>query len=131
MSRTAGVPLRWRVPAPAAGVVAWMVVFVVATIAGERLELAHVTMHGRSAERWFLTGLAALLVGAIATTLLVRVVLGDAGLERVWRWAGTVNVVAVLAFAACAVALSWWRRTPTAPTRATATSRPAAVGARS
>ncbi|WP_244295459.1 hypothetical protein [Micromonospora orduensis] len=237
--------LLWLAGYPIAEIVPWMVVFVVATIAGERLELAHVAIRDRSAERWFLAALAALLTGATATplwpatgahlfgagllaitawlvvfdvarhtvrakdlpryiaagllagygwlalagllwagagpaldgprydatlhavflgftismifvhapvilpavlrrplpyhrllyvplgllhaSLLVRVGLGDAaGMEQVWRWAGTVNVVAVLAFAACAVTVSR-RRNPASATRAAAPSRPAAV----
>ncbi|GID30365.1 hypothetical protein [Paractinoplanes brasiliensis] len=228
--------LLWLAGYAVAEIVPWMAVFVVATIAGERLEPAHIALRDRNAERWFLVALAAVLGGATAGTLwpaagahlfgagvlavtawlavfdvarrtvraeglpryiaagllagygwlalagllwagagpvlggprydatlhalflgfvmsmifvhapvifpavlrrplpyhralyvplallhaslLVRVVLGDAaGLEPVWRVAGVVNVAAVLAFAACAVALCLRRRTParTAP----------------
>ena len=51
-------------------------------------------------------------------SLAVRIGLGDAaGVEPVWRWAGTANVASVLAFAACAVAQSLRHRAPvrTAP----------------
>ncbi|WP_422750556.1 hypothetical protein [Micromonospora sp. WMMD1219] len=238
--------LLWLAGYAIAELVPWMVVFVVATIAGERLELAHVAIRDRHAERWFLAALAAVVAGATASTLwpasgahlfgagllavttwlavfdvarhtvqakalpryiaagllagygwltlagllwagagttlqgprydatlhavflgftmsmifvhapvilpavlrrplpyhrvlyvplvllhaslLVRVGLGDAaGMERVWRWAGVVNVVAVLAFAACAVTVSWLCRAPTEVLRAAATSRPTAV----
>lgn len=50
----------------------WLATFVVATIAGERLELAHVALAGpagRSGERWFLAVLSALVAGATATVL--------------------------------------------------------------
>ncbi|MFI7542828.1 hypothetical protein [Actinoplanes sp. NPDC049599] len=50
-------------------IVPWLAVFVVATIAGERLELAHVALPHRHAERWFLAALAAVLAGATAATL--------------------------------------------------------------
>ena len=44
-------------------------------------------------------------------SLLVRVGLGDgAGWEPVWRWAGVVNVTAVVSFAGCAIGLSLARR---------------------
>jgi hypothetical protein len=228
--------LLWLAGYSIAEIVPWMTVFVVATIAGERLELAHVVPAGRHAERWFLTALAVVVTGALATvlwpsagahlfgagllavtawlavfdvarrtvragglpryiavgllagygwlalagllwagagpttngprydatlhavflgfvlsmifvhapvilpavlrrplpyhrvlyvplvllhaSLVVRVGLGDAaGVEPVWRWAGTANVVSVLAFAACAVVLSARHRRPahTAP----------------
>ncbi|MDY7087565.1 MAG: hypothetical protein SYR96_20925 [Actinomycetota bacterium] len=235
--------LLWLAGYAVAEIVPWMAVFVVATIAGERLELAYIALRDRNAEHWFLVALAAVLGGATAGTvwpaagahlfgagvlavtawlavfdvarrtvraeglpryiaagllagygwlalagllwagagpvlegprydatlhalflgfvmsmifvhasvilpgvlrrplpyhralyvplallhasLLVRVVLGDAaGLEPVWRVAGIVNVAAVLAFAACTVALSLRQRTParTAPQAAVALS---------
>lgn len=40
-------------------------------------------------------------------SLLLRMAVGDGlGVETVWRWTGAANVVAVLAFASCAVALA-------------------------
>ncbi|GAA1627206.1 hypothetical protein [Catellatospora bangladeshensis] len=227
---------------PVADTVGWMTVFVVATIAGERLELAHVGLTAPHAEPWFLAALTGLTVTAAAATvwpeagtrlfglallamtawlavhdvarrtirgarlpryiaagllagygwlalsgllwagggpagggarydallhgvflgftvsmifvhapvilpavlrrplpyhpvlyaplallhgsLLVRIGLGDAaGLAAAWRWAGVVNVVAVLAFAACAVTLSLTRGRRSFPQR---TSPPAA-----
>jgi hypothetical protein len=45
-------------------------------------------------------------------SLLLRVALGDGlGVTWVWRWSGVLNVVSVLGFAACAVALAVRRRT--------------------
>ncbi|GIJ23008.1 hypothetical protein [Micromonospora lutea] len=61
--------LLWLAGYPVAETVPWLMVFVVATIAGERLELAHVTLRHPHTERWFLTVLAALLAGATASTL--------------------------------------------------------------
>ncbi|WIN00160.1 hypothetical protein ACTOB_003848 [Actinoplanes oblitus] len=61
--------LLWLAGLPIAGIVPWMVVFVVATIAGERLELAHVALTTPGGQRWFLTALAALLTGATAAAL--------------------------------------------------------------
>ncbi|MGB2571662.1 hypothetical protein ACPFP2_24900 [Micromonospora citrea] len=49
-------------------IVPWLATFVVATIAGERLELAHLSLP-RHGERWFLAALAALTVGVTATAL--------------------------------------------------------------
>lgn len=60
--------LLWLAGFPVAQTVPWLVGFVVATIAGERLELAHVAMHPHG-QRWFLTALAALMAGATATNL--------------------------------------------------------------
>ncbi|GAA2687392.1 MULTISPECIES: hypothetical protein [Actinosynnema] len=50
-------------------VVPWMAVFVIATIAGERLELARVGMLGAGVERWFLAVVCGLVVGALAVHL--------------------------------------------------------------
>ncbi|WP_433531633.1 hypothetical protein ACQPYA_05950 [Micromonospora sp. CA-263727] len=61
--------LLWLAGYSVAETVPWLTVFVVATIAGERLELAHVALRHPHTERWFLTVLAALLAGATATTL--------------------------------------------------------------
>lgn len=47
----------------------WLATFVIATIAGERLELAHVALAGPGIVRWFLACLAALVAGTAATTL--------------------------------------------------------------
>ncbi|MEH0843322.1 hypothetical protein V6U81_13145 [Micromonospora sp. CPCC 205711] len=49
-------------------IVPWLATFVVATIAGERLELAHLTLT-RHGERWFLAALGALTAGVTATAL--------------------------------------------------------------
>ncbi|MEV1147362.1 hypothetical protein, partial [Micromonospora sp. NPDC049799] len=49
-------------------IVPWLATFVVATIAGERLELAHLTLP-RHGEHWFLAALGALTVGTTATAL--------------------------------------------------------------
>ncbi|MEU8661385.1 hypothetical protein [Actinoplanes philippinensis] len=51
-------------------IVPWLVTFVVATIAGERLELAHVALTGgRGPELWFRAALSALVLGATAATV--------------------------------------------------------------
>jgi hypothetical protein len=48
---------------------------------------------------------------ALHASLLVRIGLGDgAGWEPVWRWAGVINVAAVVGFAGCAVGLSLARQ---------------------
>lgn len=65
----------WLAGMPIPEIVPWLAVFVIATIAGERLELAHVALRGPAAARWFLAALAALFAGATAATL--------------WRGAGT------------------------------------------
>ncbi|MGA5299561.1 hypothetical protein ACPCHT_06500 [Nucisporomicrobium flavum] len=61
--------LLWLAGFAVADAVPWMVVFVVATIAGERLELAHVALTAPGAQRWFLATLAALITGATAAAL--------------------------------------------------------------
>ncbi|MEV4701863.1 hypothetical protein [Actinoplanes sp. NPDC049316] len=61
--------LLWLAGFAVADAVPWMVVFVVATIAGERLELAHVALTAPAAQRWFLTALAALVTAATAASL--------------------------------------------------------------
>jgi hypothetical protein len=60
--------LLWLGGFEVAEVVPWLAGFVVLTIAGERLELARVGI-GRSAERWFLGALAAVVVGLAASML--------------------------------------------------------------
>jgi len=61
--------LLWLAGAPVPEVVPWLATFLVATIAGERLELAHLALTGPSPARWFLAVLAILLGGATAATL--------------------------------------------------------------
>jgi hypothetical protein len=61
--------LAWLAGAGVAETAAWLTCFVVATIAGERLELAHVAGPTVAAQRWFLAALAALIAGAAASTL--------------------------------------------------------------
>ncbi|MFC7279961.1 hypothetical protein ACFQS1_38890 [Paractinoplanes rhizophilus] len=61
--------LLWLAGLSIADIVPWMVAFVVATIAGERLELAHVALATPTAQRWFLAALATLVAGATAATL--------------------------------------------------------------
>ncbi|MBO3744182.1 hypothetical protein [Actinoplanes flavus] len=61
--------LLWLAGCPVAEIVPWMVVFVVGTIAGERLELAHVALRSPTAERWFLTVMSALVCTATAATV--------------------------------------------------------------
>jgi len=61
--------LLWLAGMPVPELVAWMATFVVATIAGERVELARVRLTGSVAQRWFLAALAALVAGATAATL--------------------------------------------------------------
>jgi hypothetical protein len=80
--------LLWLAGHSVAETVPWMAVFVVATIAGERLDLAHVVMQGRHAERWFLTALATVVAGATAATLwpAVGTHLFGAGLLAVTAW---------------------------------------------
>ncbi|SCL33180.1 hypothetical protein GA0070624_4675 [Micromonospora rhizosphaerae] len=60
--------LLWLAGFPLAEAVPWLVTFVVATILGERLELAHVAL-APAGPRWCLAALAALTVGATATLL--------------------------------------------------------------
>ncbi|MEU5942792.1 hypothetical protein ABZ807_27295 [Micromonospora sp. NPDC047548] len=60
--------LLWLAGLSVPEIVPWLTAFVVATIAGERLELAHVTLP-RNGARWFLAALAALIAGATATAL--------------------------------------------------------------
>ena len=61
--------LLWLAGFPIPDLVPWLATFLVATIAGERLELAHVALAGPRPVRWFLAALAALLAGATAGTL--------------------------------------------------------------
>lgn len=59
----------WAAGLSVPDVLPWLACFVVATIAGERLELAHIAIAGPTAERWFLAALGALFAGATAATL--------------------------------------------------------------
>lgn len=61
--------LLWLAGYRVAETVPWLAVFVVATIAGERLELARIAPVDRHTERWFLAAVASLLAGATAATL--------------------------------------------------------------
>ncbi|MGC1214058.1 MAG: hypothetical protein WA890_22705 [Micromonospora sp.] len=60
--------LLWLAGFPVARTLPWLVTFVVATILGERLELAHVAL-SPAGSRWCLAALAALTAGATATLL--------------------------------------------------------------
>ncbi|WP_232511117.1 hypothetical protein [Micromonospora sediminimaris] len=86
--------LLWLAGYPVAETVPWLATFVVATIAGERLELAHAALHHPYAERWFLTALAALLAGATATTLwpMTGPHLLGAGVLAVTAWLAVFDV---------------------------------------
>ena len=74
--------------------VPWLATFVVATIAGERLELAHVTLMGPARQRWFLAALATLVAGATATSLWpdTGAYLFGAGLLAVVAWLVSFDV---------------------------------------
>jgi hypothetical protein len=61
--------LLWLGGASVPEVIPWLAGFVIATIAGERVELAHVALTGPSAARWFLAALAVLVAGATASTV--------------------------------------------------------------
>jgi len=61
--------LLWLAGTPVPDLIPWLCAFVVATIAGERLELTHLTLRGAAVERWFLAVLAALIAGATVTML--------------------------------------------------------------
>jgi hypothetical protein len=101
-----------------AELVAWLATGVVATIAGERLELARVAVRGPRAERWFLAALAALFAGATAATLWpdTGAHLVGAGVLAVVGWLGVFDVaagvvdrpwVAVAGAAAVFAAVGW------------------------
>ena len=80
--------LLWLAGLPIPDLVPWLATFLIATIAGERLELARVTRTGPHRSRWFLAVLAALFAGATATTLWpdVGAYLFGAGLLAVVAW---------------------------------------------
>ncbi|MEU4419270.1 hypothetical protein AB0F81_01485 [Actinoplanes sp. NPDC024001] len=80
--------LLWLAGFAVAETVPWLAVFVVATIAGERLELAHVGLRDARAPRWFLAALFALVVGAAASTVApaAGTQLFGAGLLAVTGW---------------------------------------------
>ena len=64
-----GGALLWWGGAPVAGSMPWLVTFLVATISGERLELARVTLGAVAVERTALVLGAGVLAGAAAATL--------------------------------------------------------------
>ncbi|MEV0130995.1 hypothetical protein AB0H83_21340 [Dactylosporangium sp. NPDC050688] len=78
----------WLAGLPIPELVPWLATFLTATIAGERLELAHVGLTGPAPQRWFLAALAALVAGATATTLwpVAGAHLFGAGLLAVVAW---------------------------------------------
>lgn len=103
--------LLWLAGVPIGDLVTWMVVFVVATIAGERRELAHVTLLPAHADRWFPAAVAALPTAATAAA--------------VWPRTGTHLVgFALLALAAWLAVFDVARRT----VRGSGLPRYAAVG---
>jgi hypothetical protein len=61
--------LLWLAGLSVPALVPWLATFVVATIAGERLELAHIGLTGPTGERWFLAALAVVVGGATAATV--------------------------------------------------------------
>jgi hypothetical protein len=61
--------LLWLAGLPIPELVPWLATFLIATIAGERLERAHVALAGPGPQRWFLAALAALIAGTTAATL--------------------------------------------------------------
>jgi hypothetical protein len=79
--------LLWLAGFTVAETVPWLAVFVVATIAGERLELAHVALRDPNAPRFFLAALMALVFGAAASAVAAEGVhLFGAGLLAVTAW---------------------------------------------
>lgn len=84
----------WLAGLPVAETAPWMAVFVVATIAGERLELAHVAITGPQPQRWFLAVLIALTCGAAAATIWpdIGTRLFGAGLLAVVAWLTVFDV---------------------------------------
>jgi hypothetical protein len=89
-----GASLLWLAGLPVPELVPWLATFLVATIAGERLELAHVAMAGPAASRWFLAALAGLVAGATAATLWPQAGahLFGAGLLAVVAWLAVFDV---------------------------------------
>lgn len=84
----------WLAGLPIPDLVPWLATFLVATIAGERLELAHVAITGPSTSRWFLAALTALVAGATAVTVWPRAGahLFGAGLLAVVAWLAVFDV---------------------------------------
>ncbi|GAA2358567.1 hypothetical protein [Dactylosporangium salmoneum] len=86
--------LLWLAGLPIPDLVPWLAVFLIATIAGERLELAHVALAGPRPQRWFLAALAALIAGATAVTLwpAVGAYLFGLGVLAVVAWLAVFDV---------------------------------------
>ncbi|MER7334596.1 MULTISPECIES: hypothetical protein [unclassified Micromonospora] len=85
--------LLWLAGLTVAEIVPWLATFVVATIAGERFELARVALPPR-AGRWFLGALSALMAGVTATAVWPGVgpYLFGAGLLAVVAWLAVFDV---------------------------------------
>jgi hypothetical protein len=86
--------LLWLAGFAGGDLVPWLATVVVATIAGERLELAHVALSGPKPQRWFLAALAVLIAGASAATLWPGTgsYLFGAGLLAVLAWLAVFDV---------------------------------------
>ncbi|MFG3700762.1 hypothetical protein ACGF5C_23010 [Micromonospora sp. NPDC047620] len=85
--------LLWLAGLTVAEIVPWLATFVVATIAGERFELARVALPAR-AGRWFLGALSALMAGVTATAVWPGIgpYLFGAGLLAVVAWLAAFDV---------------------------------------
>lgn len=85
--------LLWLAGLTVAEIVPWLATFVVATIAGERFELARVALPPR-AGRWFLGALSALMAGVTATAVWPAIgpYLFGAGLLAVVAWLAAFDV---------------------------------------
>lgn len=86
--------LLWLAGFPIADTVPWLVTFVVATVAAERLDLAQVAEPHGTAQRWFLAALAVLVVGATAAMVWVApgAHLFGAGLLAMAAWLAVFDV---------------------------------------
>ncbi|GAB2947409.1 hypothetical protein GCM10027280_40160 [Micromonospora polyrhachis] len=84
----------WSAGFSIAELVPWLATFVVATIAGERLELAHVALRSRHAQPLFLAALGTLVTGATAATVWpsAGVQVFGAGLLAVVAWLAVFDV---------------------------------------
>jgi len=65
----AGAALLWLADVPVPDLLPWLCGFLILTIAGERLELARVTMLGTRAQPWLVTIAGAMVAATVATLL--------------------------------------------------------------